>query len=475
MRAVALGLALLSTAPVFAAEPHLPTDDPVYRRLERLAALGVINEGLLETRPLSREALASIVREINAKAERLSDPWIADDVQAIERRLASLGSFEESVLDGRFVVGEEPQVPTGIARFGDRYNSGGNARAGAELGGSFGGWAAWGYHPEIRYPVGASDDLDLVARSAYLTIAGGGLALTVGREPMWWGPGFRGSLLLTDRAPPFDLVRVETSRPWRLKWIGPMSVHVFATRLEADRVAIPNPYLAGLRLAFRPHPLLEFSLARTAMFGGEGRPVTADLLWDVIRARGENDQRNPGNQIVAADATVRIPWRWQPVALSAEWGGEDEAGGWPAHPAVITGVYLPQIFGSNQWELRGEYANNALAKVPGIWYQHGVYRSGYTYRGFVIGHPMGTDARMVSLELEHRLTPRWGSAVLYDGLESGVYGVDETSGRSMGVRGSYDAPGISWWSEYRYTRIERPGVPRQAGDHLITLSARGVW
>jgi hypothetical protein len=482
VRSVALALAFLVASPVFAAEPHLPTDDPVYRRLERLAALGLINEGLLGTRPLTADALASILREIDANAAGSSDPWIAADVDAVERRLASMGSMGDAWLDGRFVAGEGPPVPIGLERHGDRFSAGGNARVGVELGGSFGGWAAWGYHPEIRYPVGAPDDVDLVARSAYVELAGGGLALTVGRESLWWGPGFRGTLLLTDNAAPFDLVRVETSRPRRLKWIGPTSFHVFVTRLEADRLAISRPYLAGLRLAFRPWSQLEFGISRTAMFGGEGRPVTADLIWDVIRARGENDTRNPGNQIGGIDATLRIPWHLQPVAWYLEWAGEDEAGGLPSHPAVVTGVYLPTIGGSPRWALRVERADNSLARVPDIWYRHAVYQSGYKYKGVVIGHPMGTDARMLSMEIDRRVTPQWTVSALYDALQSyddalqnGVFGPGETSGRSGGARLMYDSASWSTAMEYRYTRMEEPLGPSHDYGHVVSLSSRTAW
>jgi hypothetical protein len=212
------------------------------------------------------------------------------------------------------------------------------------------------------------------------------------------------------------------------------------------------------------------------MFGGEGRPVTANLLWDVVRGRGENnEQRNPGNQLAAADATVRIPWRRQPVALYVEWGGEDHAKWLPSHPAVIAGLYLPRLVGSNRWEFRGEYADNAFARVPGIWYQHAVYRSGYTYRGFVIGHPMGTDARMLSLEIDHRVTPAWTLGALYDGLQSGVFGPGETSGRSGGVRLAYETASSSGQVEYRYTRIERPGGPSRDHSQVVTASVRRAW
>ena len=474
MRVAAVAIALLAAHPVFAAEPHLPTNDPVYQRLERLAALGIVKRALLETKPLSRRALAAIVDEIRAKPEVSADPWIAADVEAVERRLSSLGSVKDAVLDGRLVVGEGPQVPTGIERFGDQFSDGGNWRAGAEFGGSLGRWAAWGYHPEIRYPVGADNDVDIARRTGYLTTSGS-LGLTVGREPMWWGPGFRGALLLTDNAQPFDLVRVEPNRPWRLKWVGATSVHFFVTRLESDR-AIPRPYLAGLRLAFRPYPLLEFGLTRTAMFGGEGRPLTPNVIWDVIRGRGENDQNNnPGDQLAGADVTVRVPWHRQPVALYLEWGGEDHAKWLPSHPAVVAGLYLPKIAGSSRWELRAEYADNAFANVPGVWYQHAIYQSGYTYHEFVIGHPMGTDARVLTLEVDHRFTPEWTLGALYDGLQSGVFGPGETSGRSAGARLSYETPTSSGQLEYRYTRIEEPGGADRDGAHLVAASVRTFW
>ncbi|MFZ5862152.1 MAG: capsule assembly Wzi family protein [Nitrospirota bacterium] len=468
-------MALLVTAPAFAAEPHLPTDDLLYRRLEWLAALGLVNEGLLGTRPLTKDALGSMLREIRINAAGSSDPWITADVQTVERRLVSMGSMGDARFEGRFVQGDGPAVPTGIERHGDQLSDGGNARVGASLGGSLSGWLAWGYHPELRYPVGVTDDLDLAARSAYVELAGKGLALTVGRESLWWGPGYRGTLLVTDHAAPFDLVRVETSRPWYLKWIGPMSAHVFVTRLEADRLAIPRPFLAGFRLAFRPWPELEFGLSRTAMFGGEGRPVTAGLIWDVIRAKGENDTRNPGNQLGGIDATIRIPWRPQPVALYLEWAGEDEANGFPSHPAVVAGVYLPTLAGSSQWSLRTEWADNAFADVPGIWYQHAVYQSGYTYQGVVIGHPMGTDARMLSMELDRRVTPEWMVSALYDAVTSGVFGPGETSGRSPGVRLVYESATWSTAMEYRYTRMEEPLGPSHDDGHVVSFSVRTGW
>jgi hypothetical protein len=415
-----------------------------------------------------------LLEEAREQAQDASDPWVEADLQAIEQRAAMLGAWRAPMAEVRVAAGPRPMVPTGAERAGDRLNDGTNARLGADVGGSLRTRLAWGYHPELRYPRGPSDQVDLVALAAYGTWVGAGLALTVGREPMWWGPGFRGSLLLTDHAVAFDMVRVETNRPVRLKWVGPVSAHLMVTRLESDRLAIPRPYLAGLRLVFRPWSQLELGFSRTAMFGGEGRPVTWELVWDVVRARGENDASNPGNQIAGFDATVRIPWPRQPIALYVDMAGEDEANGWPSHPALVMGVYLPRILGSGRWTLRAEAADNALADVPGVWYQHALYQSGYTYRGVVIGHPMGTDARMQSVELTHRMTPDWSVAAVYDGLQQNVYAVAESSGRSLGARLSRDRGPDVAIAEYRYSRFESPLIPSQS-DHLFTVSLRHAW
>jgi hypothetical protein len=211
------------------------------------------------------------------------------------------------------------------------------------------------------------------------------------------------------------------------------------------------------------------------MFGGEGRSVNADTIWDVIRARGENDGENPGNQIAGFDVTARIPWRRQPFALYLEWGGEDEANGTPSHPAIVAGLYLPRVLGMERWELRAEYADNALADVPGVWYQHSVYQSGYTYHGLVIGHPMGTDARMISSELARRITPEWSVSALYDGIQTGVFGPGETSGRSGGVRVEHDSGARSLGIEYRYSRLEEPVGPSHDDGHSVSFSIGRTW
>ena len=43
----------------------------------------------------------------------------------------------------------------------------------------------------------------------------------IGRSTNWWGPGYRGSLLLTDHAFPLDMVQLGSDEPFRLPWECP--------------------------------------------------------------------------------------------------------------------------------------------------------------------------------------------------------------------------------------------------------------
>lgn len=230
--------------------------------------------------------------------------------------------------------------------------------------------------------------------------------LDVGRIPMWWGPGRHGSLLLSTNAQPLDAVRVATPGPVLppgfLGYLGLIRAETFLTRLFDDR-AIARPYLWGARLSSRVLPWLEVGASRTAVFGGEGRPVIPETFWDVFTARDENLPGGPGDQRASFDARIVIPWSFQPVELYGELGGEDEAGYLPAKYAHLAGIYLPRVGPWHALEVAVEFADTRVAGHPGVWYRNANYPDdGYRYKGRVIGHHVGTDGRDVYAELQVR-------------------------------------------------------------------------
>jgi hypothetical protein len=210
---------------------------------------------------------------------------------------------------------------------------------------------------------------------------------------------------MTNNAKPFDMLKISNSQPtilpWFFRYLGPFKATWFLTRLEENRT-IPEPYLTGLRLNIKPLPMFEMGISRVVMFGGKGRdmPGFSDYIT-MFLANQENksDPSKNNNQIASLDFSIRIPHvdRLVPISRSisiyGELGGEDEAGGLFSGTGYVAGILLEDIFLKEGTTLRIEYANNHVGNNPNLWYNHHIYRTGYTYKNSVIGHHMGSDAQ----------------------------------------------------------------------------------
>ena len=259
--------------------------------------------------------------------------------------------------------------------------------------------------PEYRLDDGSSR-FELV--DAYVKAGIGPFEIQAGRDSMWWGPGYHGSLLMTDNAAPLDMVKGSTAHPVLLPWIfrklGPMRPTVFLARLEEDR-DFPEANLLGMRLDFKPAPSFGFALSRVILFGGEGRKDLSGSDWlGVFFATDDSEHSSSetdGDQILSIEASYihrnssgRMPWSG--LKLYGEIGAEDSSGETksPTARAYLFGAYCDEPFHIRDLDLRVEYATTAREnRLPNAqWYRHHIYTTGYTYKGRVIGHHMGPDA-----------------------------------------------------------------------------------
>jgi len=84
----------------------------------------------------------------------------------------------------------------------------------------------------------------------------GNWSLSAGYLDRWWGPGWEGSLILSDNArpvPSFGIDRIE-AQPFTLpvlRWLGPWRFSTFMGQLEEDR-DYPEALLFGMRFESRP-------------------------------------------------------------------------------------------------------------------------------------------------------------------------------------------------------------------------------
>jgi len=382
----------------------------VYPSLERLASEGLIPSGILMSRPLSRAEAYRLVKEAasgNPSQAALSEIGELERELSPEKGLsAGFGSLKLEDATLRYVYSDGEPYLLNVNNRGDVLGNGSNVRAGFSASASIGSHLGFYLNPEFRYPEGFSGDgQEVVLVEGYAALNLWNIELTAGRQALWWGPGVHGALLLTNNARPFDLVKLTNPEPFALPWvfrhIGLLKLTGFVTRLEDDR-DFANPYLAGARLDIKPHPYVSIGLSRTAMFGGAGRHVDADVIWDVITAQTENVAAEPGNQLASFDAKVVLPFSFQKVVIYGELGGEDEAGSLPSRNAHLVGLNLPGAFGLEALDLGVEYAETYIGKYPGMWYNHHIYTDGYTYDGRIIGHHMGTDAKDLFLSASYR-------------------------------------------------------------------------
>lgn len=260
-----------------------------------------------------------------------------------------------------------------------------------------------------------SDGRDFRADGSYLGVKLGNWALRADTLERWWGPGWEGSLILSNNARPFPAITLQRERSepfsWRpLAWLGPWQFTTMLGQLEGNR-DVPHAKMFGMRLSFKPYSKLEVGLSRTAQWGGDGRSEDLKTFGRLLIGQdnyGNNDitiDNQPGNQLAGYDVRWASPVLDLPYALYAQFIGEDEAGGLPSRFLGLMGAETWGDAGRDgqSYRLHLEYsdtASEALTNSQPLFdyaYAHHVYRSGYRYYGRSMGHSIDSDAQSLSI------------------------------------------------------------------------------
>ena len=255
------------------------------------------------------------------------------------------------------------------------------------------------------------DDTEGRADGSYAAVAIGNWMVGASMIDRWWGPGWNGSLILSNNARPIPALVIERnfSTPFEsrwLRWIGPWSTSVIWGELESDR-AVPNARYFGWRVNFKPLKSLEIGLLRSAQWCGDGRLCDLDSFAKVVAGQTNLDEDvdvDVANQLAGFDV------RWSrsrgriPLALFGQFIGEDEAGGFPSK---FLGQFGAETWGSfdggaTQWRAFAEYADttcqfNEQSRIFNCAYTNQFYPSGYRYRGKSIGYASDNDSRSVAV------------------------------------------------------------------------------
>lgn len=389
-------LACLLAGPA-AAEPWLATGDPRARHdLQLLADAGVLTMPSLSW-PIGWSQVAHELAAVDEAARPAGQRAALERLKARAQREMRAGNLR---LRGAASGSVDPTL---LRSFEATPRAEGEATLAADwLGERF----AW----KVAATVVADpeDDQSFRPDGSYVAVSLGNWMVSAGYLERWWGPGWQGSLILSNNARPLPAIALDRneSTPFDLpvlRWLGPWRLSTFMGQFESDR-DYSDALLFGLRAEIRPHPTLQLAASRTAQWCGDGRPCGLDTFWDLL-AGNDNDQdlaEQPGNQLAGFD----VRWSWPggrvPLALYAQGIGEDEAGFLPSKYLGLFGVEVWGELDAGSWRAHVEYADTAcdfLNDPPefGCAYTNSIYTSGYRYRGRVIGHSMDADGESLGV------------------------------------------------------------------------------
>lgn len=456
--------------------------DWVYDGLERLVLAGFTDRVVLNTRPLSRVEAARVVAQAVRKiqADTVGTTNDRGDLEELMDRLVDEFAPELAEMGVRipkngwsapafFSLKPVDRLQLGLAYAnrrtslvnaqGARLQDGFNNRVGVLSRGHIGDVLSFSLHPEFH---GNEEFTAFRLISGYVKLTLFNVELEVGRDSLWWGPGYRGSMLLSNNAEPLDQIRLGTAEPvvlpWLLQYLGPVKATFFVARLAENR-EFPDPYLSGIRLNIAPASFLELGFGRAVLFAGKGRGTSASDFPRIFFTYGSDTPASPANtnNLLSLDGTLRIPnagryvFVTRDLMLYGEMGWDDTVTGFlvPDRPGFLAGTLLSGLLGSPDTDLRLEYAQTST-----ISYNHHIYRTGYAYRGNVLSHFIGTDGWSIYSRLIHRLTPELTAGLELERAEIGSvaaagvnlprekrtnFGVDLSYGltRSLSAFGAY--------------------------------------
>jgi hypothetical protein len=246
---------------------------------------------------------------------------------------------------------------------------------------------------------------------SYLRADAWNLAVGLSTESLWWGPGIRNSLLMTNSGPGFPHVFIGTARPLDI-WIGWLEAEVTWGKLRPSRWFDGNPanrrLFESLVLSYEPVFARGLTLGYARVFLFPTTDVSAhsyfDPLWrplfKVFLKGVTSDTQPRENELLS----LFFRWAFPEVQFEVygEWGRDDHAVNLtdllmePGHSqAYLFGLQKLFPAGRRWVRVQAEMThtfemrpNNPTRPTP-TFYTHTAERQGYTQAGQMLGAGLG--------------------------------------------------------------------------------------
>lgn len=485
MRRIVFAYILLLPLTLHASNRDVPLSDPLYQDIDLLVACNAIHSIHYGQRPWSQSEMRRLVAEAE---EGLSLRTIIGDAchQVVQRALEQLHTrFDERpVPSPTLSIEGYGTSQTETATVGQNGLGHINLRAapltmfreGKTVRQKGGGlfldvyqtvhaqsWFSFTLEPQGWLEIGPNNSAVTAHGTLWEALAKfsiRNLELSVGRGRVIWGPAEHGGLLLTDNAPPLDMVRLRTPHPFRLPWffrhIGTIKTSFLFSYL-GPRFTPAETILSGYRFDVQPHPWVTVGLNHLVMLGGAGvaSPSATEAIAEFVGFVRPGHGNAASNHAVGIDLHVRVP-PWRGTQFYAAYAYEDPDTvpeiQFDQQAAWLFGFYLPRLSSDGIWQLRGEFWRAGAGM-----YRHVPYTDGWTLQGHGLGHPFGGDSHAAWLTLTHAQPshPRfqWQCGVI-DRSSNQYATVTDSSGDRIAIDTVTD--GLEEVSAYALSTIDIP-------------------
>lgn len=422
--ALAIAGLVLLYAPAALADPWLaPGNVQARQDIELLADSGVIHMPMT-TWPIPwgsvAAQLAAVQTDHLSAAQQVAYERLVEDIRGVQAGGSHLGYMAKAA----------PGRPA-LHWFGDSTR--GKSAAGASFAG-YNGNLAFRFNVSAVY--GSRDHQRARFDGSYVGVALDNWILSAGAINQFWGPAWSGSLILGANARPVPglMLSRNVSTPFQtpiLHWLGPWTFTMFAGRLGDNRY-IAHPFLLGARVTFVPLHGLEIGLSRTAQFGGAGRPQGFKCLWKTVLGHTNvqvGKQVDCAGQMAGFDLRFHIPDTR--LAFYSQFNATDSSHFGLSKWTTLSGLSMWGTVGRYGANYRAflEYSNTTVNAyknpVANTEYENHIYRSGYNYRGVVMGYPTGNDSELWTLGLALQGTDNGELTFLF---RHGVLNKDNSNG-----------------------------------------------
>lgn len=410
--------------PRAAARPaeFLEARHPAYEEVEALAARGILDSVRIYTRPLARVDLARALlraRRLDPGVER--EPSYARLERELARELAELDTTRAYPESGP-LVDHGPREPrfrlqsaahvrgdfeeTRDPRFRFRDETSAGVRMALQV------RPALVAYEEIAVtrirgqrewidPLAKDTDVEFAVFRAGLTARGGPVTGAIGYDYFRWGPGRRGTLLLSANAGPMGYLQL------RGDFAGRLSV----TALNGILSRVEDEMLAAHRIELAATPWLTVGLAEAARYSSDG----IDLLYGIgllpyslverihVREASHDSLRGDvrSNVMASGDVAVRVS---PDLTLYGELLVDDfttEEDEMPDRFGWTAGFRSHRPVGAGAIRFLAEYTfvRNFTYSVD--------YGENYEYRDRPLGYALGPDVENVWVETAYDLSRDW--------------------------------------------------------------------